>query len=313
MQMNPSRRRWLHPGASRLALSAGSLLSCGWWLDSPVASARATNTRVIRVDPLGDITTPSQAARRASDGDTVEIEPGIYRADVAVWPQAAQRIRARVPGTVRLVADGAAAEQKGIWVLHDGNFHVEGVAFEGARVSHANGAGIRFERGSLRLSRCRFADNEMGILTSNDPKGTLVVERCEFQGRRQGAQFGHNVYLGRIASFKVSGSSFHTAFRGHLLKSRARVSQILDCRLIDGPHGQASYELEFPDPARFPRTSDCAVRLAGSIGGNPAAERLGIPQSTMAHWVRRSKAGTLSLADASPVKLGCFRFRRQPC
>ena len=45
-----------------------------------------------------------------------------------------------------------------------------------------------------------------------------------------------------------------------------------------------------------------AVRLAGSIGGNPAAERLGIPQSTMAHWVRRSKAGTLSLADASPVK-----------
>ena len=45
-----------------------------------------------------------------------------------------------------------------------------------------------------------------------------------------------------------------------------------------------------------------AVRLAGSTGGNPAAECLGIPQSTMAHWVRRSKAGTLSLADASPVK-----------
>ena len=45
-----------------------------------------------------------------------------------------------------------------------------------------------------------------------------------------------------------------------------------------------------------------AVRLAGSTGGKPAAECLGIPQSTMAHWVRRSKAGTLSLADASPVK-----------
>ena len=228
-------------------MSAGSLLSCGWWLDSPVASARATNTRVIRVDPLGDITTPSQAARRASDGDTVEIEPGIYRADVAVWPQAALRIKARVPGTVRLVADGAAAEQKGIWVLRDGNFHVEGIAFEGARVPHANGAGIRFERGSLRLSQCRFAGNEMGILTGNEPNTTLVIERCEFEGRRQGAQFGHNVYVGRIANVKVSGSSFHTAFRGHLLKSRARVSEVLDCRLIDGPHGQASYELEFPD------------------------------------------------------------------
>ena len=29
-----------------------------------------------------------------------------------------------------------------------------------------------------------------------------------------------------------------------------------------------------------------AVRLALSTGGNSAAKRLGIPQSTMAHWVR---------------------------
>ncbi len=45
-----------------------------------------------------------------------------------------------------------------------------------------------------------------------------------------------------------------------------------------------------------------AVRLASSIGGNPVAERLGIPQSTMAHWVRRSKAGTLSRTDSAPAK-----------
>ncbi len=36
-----------------------------------------------------------------------------------------------------------------------------------------------------------------------------------------------------------------------------------------------------------------AVRLAESIGGNPAAERLGVPQSTMDHWVRQDKAGKL--------------------
>ena len=45
-----------------------------------------------------------------------------------------------------------------------------------------------------------------------------------------------------------------------------------------------------------------AVRLAASVGGNPTAKRLGIPQSTVTNWVRRSKAGTLGEPDAAPVK-----------
>ena len=35
-----------------------------------------------------------------------------------------------------------------------------------------------------------------------------------------------------------------------------------------------------------------AVRLAQSIGGNATAKRLGIPQSTVTNWVRRSRDGT---------------------
>jgi transposase len=34
-----------------------------------------------------------------------------------------------------------------------------------------------------------------------------------------------------------------------------------------------------------------AVRLAQSTGGNAAAKRLGIPQSTVTNWVRRSHEG----------------------
>lgn len=36
-----------------------------------------------------------------------------------------------------------------------------------------------------------------------------------------------------------------------------------------------------------------AVRLAESIGSNPAAKRLGIPDSSMWNWVRLSRAGKL--------------------
>ena len=46
------------------------------------------------------------------------------------------------------------------------------------------------------------------------------------------------------------------------------------------------------------------VRLAGSIGGNAAAKRLGVPQSTVTNWVRRARAGTLeqTLGEAAPLK-----------
>ena len=36
-----------------------------------------------------------------------------------------------------------------------------------------------------------------------------------------------------------------------------------------------------------------AVRLAGSIGGNATAKRLGVPQSTVTNWVRRAREGVL--------------------
>ena len=34
-----------------------------------------------------------------------------------------------------------------------------------------------------------------------------------------------------------------------------------------------------------------AIRLADSIGGNAAAKRLGVPQSTVTNWVRNRKTG----------------------
>jgi transposase len=45
-----------------------------------------------------------------------------------------------------------------------------------------------------------------------------------------------------------------------------------------------------------------AVRLAGSIGGNAAAKRLGIPQSTITNWVRSSRKGDLQQVEAVGAK-----------
>jgi transposase len=47
-----------------------------------------------------------------------------------------------------------------------------------------------------------------------------------------------------------------------------------------------------------------AVRLGESIGGNQAAKRLGIPESSLWNWMRLSRAGKLKVAGrtAAPVK-----------
>lgn len=42
-----------------------------------------------------------------------------------------------------------------------------------------------------------------------------------------------------------------------------------------------------------------AVRLAESIGGNQAAKRLGIPESSVFNWIRKHRLGTLK-ATSSP-------------
>ena len=44
-----------------------------------------------------------------------------------------------------------------------------------------------------------------------------------------------------------------------------------------------------------------AVRLAESIGGNQAAKRLGIPDSSLWNWIRLNRAGKLKAGDGMAV------------
>ncbi len=204
------------------------------------------NPQLLQVGPQRTIKTIAAAANTARAGDTIEVDSGTYTGDVAVWTQDELTVRA-VGGRVKLIAAGAAAEGKGIWVVRGGQITVEGFEFSGATVPDHNGAGIRFEKGTLTVRNCAFLDNENGILTSNKPELVLKVENSEFGWNGYGDGQTHNLYVGAIASLRVTGSYFHHARVGHLLKSRAAENHIYYNRLTDEPGGQASYELEFPN------------------------------------------------------------------
>ena len=207
----------------------------------------ATSAATLAVGPNAPIRTIAAAARLAHDGDVVEIAAGDYRGDVAVWLQKRLTIRG-VGGTPVLKADGRIAEGKAIWVIRDGDFTIEDIAFEGARAYAGNGAGIRFERGRLVLRRCRFTDDENGVLTGNVADSEVTIADSEFSHapHREGS-LKHLLYVGQIARFTLTGSHLHQGFRGHLVKSRARESHVSYNLIDDGAGGRASYELEFPN------------------------------------------------------------------
>ena len=206
----------------------------------------ADSGRRIEVGAQRTVKTLSEASQIARDGDTVEVDAGDYLRDVATWTQNDLTLQA-VNGRARLIAQGAAAESKGIWVVRGGKVTVKGFDFIGATVPDQNGAGIRLEQGKLRVEDCRFLDNENGILTGGHDGSTLEILNSEFGRNGFGDGRSHNIYVGAIAQFKVTGSYFHHAKSGHLLKSRAAKNLIFYNRLTDEVGGTASYELEFPN------------------------------------------------------------------
>jgi len=217
-----------------------------WKNGKAMLTGQLLNPLTLTVGPQRAIKSIAAAARIARAGSQINVDAGDYAGDVAVWLHDDITLRA-VGGRVRLLAQGAAAEGKGIWVVRAQRMQVHGFDFEGAKVPDRNGAGIRLDRGSLRITDCRFRYNEMGLLTNNDPDTVLEVYGSEFAHNQRPDGHNHNLYAGRIARLTVVGSYFHHGHIGHLLKSRAALSHIMNSRLIDGVNGSASYELEFPN------------------------------------------------------------------
>ena len=211
---------------------------------------RLTRGTTVRVGPDRLYRKPSEAARIAKDGDTIEIDAAVYVGDVAVWPQSNLTLKG-VGGRPHLRAAGRSAEGKAIWVIKGDNTTVENLEFSGTKVGDKNGAGIRLEGTDLVIRNSSFHDNEMGVLTGRDPDSDVTIEYSEFYGNtvdyRKFGRLGHNIYIGEIRSFTLTGSYVHGAIIGHNVKSRARYNTIQYNRIMDENDGGSSYLIDLPN------------------------------------------------------------------
>ena len=220
-------------------VATSGLLSC-------LLSTSALAARVLQVGKGKTYALPSQAAAAALDGDTIEIDAGVYSRDAAVWTAHNLTIRG-VGGRAHMDSQGVSDPQgKAIWLIQGNNTTVENIEYSGARVPDHNGAGIRLEGISLTLRNCFFHDNEMGLLTIDGaPTSDIVIESSEFARNGVGDGQTHNIYIGSLRSFTLRYSFSHDANGGQLVKSRAATNYILYNRLVDQPGGNSNYELDF--------------------------------------------------------------------
>ena len=195
------------------------------------------------VGPDMPLEKPSDAAKVARDGDTVNIERGVYAGDVAVWRQNNLTLRG-IGGRAHLKAEGEAAQGKAIWVIKGDNTVVENVEFSGATVPDENGAGIRQEGRNLIVRNSFFHDNENGILAGANDSSEILIENSEFAYNGYGDGYTHNIYIGRIRKLTVRHSYFHHADTGHQIKSRAAENIIASNRLMDEDDGNSSYIID---------------------------------------------------------------------
>ncbi len=206
--------------------------------------AQAADAAVLDVGEGKQFRTPSAAIARAKDGDTVRVAAGVYE-DCASIKQNNLTLEGAAGETAMR---GKTCDDKAILIVKGSNVTIRGLTLEHARSSYQNGAGIRAEGAALLVENTHFVDNENGILGANDPKISIRVVDSVFVGNGKcRPDCAHGIYAGHMASLRVERSKFFRQNEGHHIKSRAAVTEIVDCRISDGPLGTASVLIDIPN------------------------------------------------------------------
>jgi hypothetical protein len=191
---------------------------------------------------------------------TIAVSSGRHR-DCAVQTAGAISYLASEPG--KAVFDGGTCEGKAALVLRGRSASVSGLVFQNMRVPDANGAGIRLEQGNLTVAQSWFKDSQQGILTGNDEKARIVIDKSTFTrlGTCEGAGgCAHSIYIGNYGHLRVTRSRFEEGRGGHYVKARSTRVDIAGSSFDDSKGRETNYMIDLSDGATGQITNNWFVQ-----------------------------------------------------
>ena len=234
--------------------------------------ARSDGPGILHVGPGESFGSLSAAVAASKDGDTIQIDAGTYLDD-SVTVTHAVTIEG-VGGMAHLQASANIPNGKAIIVDHAPSLVVANLEFSGAQVADGNGAGIRFEQGTLVVQNSSFHDNQEGILSGSVANGNVTITGSSFVHNGTGGDQMHGAYFGTIASLTVTDSFFQDQNGGSDLKSRAASNLITHNVFADTAVGQTNYQIDLSNAgvalvsdSQFVKNADPGNRAFIHFGG----------------------------------------------
>ena len=230
----------------------------------------------LTVGPGEQYNSLSAAVAAAQNGDTIDVQAGTYTNDFPQTININLTIEG-VGGLASFVATEPPPNEKGILVIGnstdtgDGpNVTLDNLEFSGVTISAdegGNGAGVRYQSGTLTINHSYFHDNQDGLLANDDTLGAITITNSEFADNGSTSGLTHNIYVTEVGTFSISDSYITAANTGNEIQSRALVNNIIDNNIIDGPTATASYSINLPDGGDDVITGNTIEQ--GPNSGNP--------------------------------------------
>lgn len=187
------------------------------------------------------------AANQMSGNADIKVDAGTYTNDGGYLYDGINNVTIEgVGGTVQIVDPTFYAGGKAAIVTGGQNILLKNLDISGITVPDGNGAGVRYDQGTLTLDNVHLHNNQNGILGAPDANGSITISDSEIDHNGTNAGNTHNIYIGDIAQFTLTNSYIHDANVGHEVKSRAENNTIVGNRIFDN-NATSSYSIDLPN------------------------------------------------------------------
>ena len=187
------------------------------------------------------------AADQMGGNADIKVDAGTYTNDGGyLWDGIDNVTIEGVGGMAKIVDPAFYAGGKAAIVTGGQNVVLKNLDISGITVPDGNGAGIRYDQGTLLIDNVHLHNNQNGILGAADATGSITIQNSEIDHNGTSAGNTHNIYIGDIANFTLTNSYVHDANVGHEVKSRAENNTITNNRIEDN-NGTSSYAIDLPN------------------------------------------------------------------